>query len=50
MGLPEDGHKYEMVDGEAKAAPTGQRHAFITGWLILLFMPYARGRGPRLRR
>lgn len=29
LALPDDGHKYELVDGEAKQVPTGGRH----GWL-----------------
>jgi Uma2 family endonuclease len=48
MRLPDDGRKFELVDGEPKEVPTKQRHEFIIGWLISLMMPFARGRGALL--
>ncbi|HZO88973.1 MAG TPA: Uma2 family endonuclease [Chthonomonadaceae bacterium] len=44
MRLPDDGRKYELVDGEAKEVPAGFQHAAIVANIIALFMPYARGR------
>jgi Uma2 family endonuclease len=48
MRLPDDGRKFELVDGEARQVTTKQRHEFIIGWLISLMMPFARGRGALL--
>lgn len=44
MALPDDGRKYELVDGEAKEVPTGGRHgrleARFIGWLTNLAGAY----------
>lgn len=44
MALPDDGRKYELVDGEAKEVPTGGRHgnleARFIGWLTMLASEY----------
>jgi len=45
MRLPDDGRKYELVDGEAKEVPAGHRHDAIGANVIILLGPHARGRG-----
>ncbi len=45
LRLPDNGRKYELVDGEAKEVPTGVRHDVIGAHLIVLLAPHARGRG-----
>jgi Uma2 family endonuclease len=45
LRLPDDGHKYELVDGEVKEVPSSVRHDIIGAHLIVLLAPYARGRG-----
>ena len=44
MHLPDDGRKYELVDGGAKEVPTGFLHELITAHLCGLFLTHARGR------
>jgi Uma2 family endonuclease len=41
LALPDDGRKYELVDGRAKEVPTGARHGRIGTRLIRLLGPYA---------
>jgi len=45
MRLPDDGRKYELVDGEPKVVPTSFEHDAIAVNLILRLGPYTRGRG-----
>jgi Uma2 family endonuclease len=45
MRLPDDGRKYELVDGEVKEAPTGVRHDEIAMRIGVLLYPFTRGRG-----
>ena len=45
MRLPDDGRKYELVDGEAKEVSTGVRHDEIVALLIFLLFPFTKGRG-----
>lgn len=45
LHLPDDGRKYELVDGEAKIVPATVRHDEIGARVIFLFYPYTRGRG-----
>ena len=45
MRLPDDGYKYELVDGEAKIVPTSFKHDVIIGNVHLALAPFARGRG-----
>lgn len=45
MALPDDGRKYELVDGRAKAVPTGARHGRIGTRLIRILGPSADGHG-----
>src|SRR5689334_9796161 len=45
MRLPDDGHKYELVDGEAKEVPTGFEHDVIGLTVGRLLYPHTHGRG-----
>ena len=45
MRLPDDGRKYELVDGEAKEVAAGVEHDVMGAHLIVLLHPFARGRG-----
>jgi Uma2 family endonuclease len=45
MRLPDDGCKYELVDGEPKEVPTSFEHDFVGGNVVLLLGPHTRGRG-----
>jgi Uma2 family endonuclease len=45
MRLPDDGRKYELVDGEAKVVPTSFEHDSIGVKVLMLIAPYAKGRG-----
>ena len=45
MRLPDDGRKYELVDGEPKEVPTSVRHDIIAGNLYTALRPLTRGRG-----
>jgi Uma2 family endonuclease len=44
LRLPDDGRKYELVDGEAKEVPAGVRHDAIVANIILLLGPFVRQR------
>jgi Uma2 family endonuclease len=41
MALPDDGRKYELVDGEAKQVPTGGTHGWLEAQLIGCMIPVA---------
>lgn len=45
MCLPDDGRKYDLVDGEPKEVPAGFEHDVIGINLAMRIGPYARGRG-----
>lgn len=45
MALADDGHKYELVDGEAKEVPTGWMHGQIAIKLIMLLAGVAQRLG-----
>ncbi len=45
MRLPDDGRKYEWVDGEAREVPASVRHDEIGARIIFLLYPFTRGRG-----
>src|SRR4029077_20231770 len=45
MRMPDDGRKYELVDGEAKEVPGGVEQDVIGAHLIVLFHPFTKGRG-----
>ncbi len=45
LRLPDDGRKYELVDGEAKEVPAGIEHDAIVAHLIGMLLPFAKGRG-----
>lgn len=43
--LPDDGRKYELVDGEAKVVPTNFEHDMIGAIIISYLMQHAKGHG-----
>lgn len=45
MRLPNDGRKWELVDGEPKEVPAGVRHDEYVIHIGVMFHPYTRGRG-----
>jgi len=45
MRMPDDGRKYELVDGEAKEVPAGVEHDVIGIHIGVMLAPFARGRG-----
>lgn len=45
LALPDDGRKYELVDGRAREVPTGARHGRIGVRLIRMLGPHADGKG-----
>ena len=42
--MPEDGQKYELVDGEIRVSPAGDRHGFIAAQLVALLVPFVKQR------
>src|SRR5262245_51419581 len=44
MGVPQDGRKYELVDGEVEVSPAGGRHGQVAVALILSLAAYVRER------
>ena len=45
LRLPEDGRKWELVDGEAKEVPAGHKHDILVINIGAMLKPFARGRG-----
>ena len=45
MNLPDDGRKYELVNGEVKEVPAGVRHDEYGMHIGVMLHPYTRGRG-----
>lgn len=45
LHLPNDGCKWELVDGEAREVPAGHKHDAIGIQVAVLLKPFARGRG-----
>jgi Uma2 family endonuclease len=45
LRLPDNGRKYELVDGEPKEVPAGHTHDIYGANIIILLGPFARGRG-----
>ncbi|MBV9850359.1 MAG: Uma2 family endonuclease [Armatimonadetes bacterium] len=43
--LPDDGRKWELVNGEAKEVPTSYEHDIIGITVAALLRPYAKGIG-----
>jgi Uma2 family endonuclease len=42
LAVPEDGQKYELVDGEIRVSPTGNRHGAVIAQLIALLVPFVK--------
>ncbi len=45
LRLPDDGRKWELVDGEAKEVPAGHEHDVLVINIGAMLKPFARGRG-----
>lgn len=45
MSLPDDGRKYELIDGEAKEVPANFEHDVIGMGVGAIIRPFAKGRG-----
>lgn len=45
LRLPDDGHKYELVEGEARMTPVYFEHDAIGSNIVAMLMPHTRGRG-----
>jgi Uma2 family endonuclease len=45
MGLPRDGRKYELVDGEIRVTPAGMRHEDIAAELLMRLRLFAKQQG-----
>jgi Uma2 family endonuclease len=45
LHLPDNGRKYELVDGELREVPTTIEHDVIGANIVALLVPHARGRG-----
>lgn len=45
LRLPDDGRKYELVDGEAKEVPAGFEHDVIGLHVGVMLAPFAKGKG-----
>ena len=45
LRLPDNGRKYELVDGEPREVPTTIQHDAIGANVVLLIGPFVRGRG-----
>jgi hypothetical protein len=43
---PEDGHKHELVDGEIRVSPAGDRHSLVAAQLVALRLPFVKQRQP----
>lgn len=45
LRLPDDGRKWELVDGEAREVPAGHKHDVMVINIGAMLKPFARGRG-----
>jgi Uma2 family endonuclease len=44
LAMPEDGNKYELVDGEIRMSPTGNRHGAVIAQLAALLVAFVKPR------
>jgi len=44
LAMPRDGHKYELVDGEIRVSPTGNRHGEVIAQLSALLFNFVKPR------
>jgi Uma2 family endonuclease len=42
LAMPKDGQKYELVDGEIRVSPAGDRHSVIAAQLVALLVPFVK--------
>jgi Uma2 family endonuclease len=40
LAMPKDGQKYELVDGEIRVSPAGDRHSVVAARLVALLVPF----------
>jgi Uma2 family endonuclease len=45
LRLPDDGYKYELVEGEARMTPVYFEHDAVGANIVAMLMPHTRGRG-----
>jgi Uma2 family endonuclease len=44
LAMPDDGHKYELVDGEIRVSPVGDRHGYVAANLVGLLFTFVKRR------
>jgi Uma2 family endonuclease len=42
LAMPEDGQKYELVDGEIRVSPAGDRHSYVAAQLITVLSVFVK--------
>lgn len=42
LATPKDGHKYELVDGEIRMSPAGDRHSVVAAQLVALLVGFVK--------
>src|SRR5712691_477592 len=42
LAMPDDGQKYELVDGEIRMSPVGDRHGLVAAYLVALLVPFVK--------
>jgi Uma2 family endonuclease len=42
LAMPEDGQKYELVDGEIRVSPAGDRHSFVAAQLVAVLVAFVK--------
>jgi Uma2 family endonuclease len=44
LAMPDDGQKYELVDGEIRVSPVGDRHGYVAAHLVALLFAFVKRR------
>jgi Uma2 family endonuclease len=42
LAMPKDGQKYELVDGEIRVSPAGDRHSYVAAQLVALLVAFVK--------
>ncbi|HEY2942234.1 MAG TPA: Uma2 family endonuclease [Vicinamibacteria bacterium] len=42
LAMPKDGQKYELVDGEIRVSPAGDRHSYVGAQLVALLVAFVK--------
>src|SRR5438477_12294179 len=45
LAMPKDGQKYELVDGEIRVSPAGDRHSAVAAHVVALLFAFVRNPG-----